>query len=242
MRIYAFKDKETNEIWAIANKMQSETEEVFNTQIKGGKKQTMVTVVYKEGGILNKVIVGDKYIQISGSHALNPRVGAKNWNDCYIVTEDRVLPKNAVEGKESFTLNEGIEGIGLQGRLEELVKNKYINGFPKEVEENIGSEEYRNKLEKEFKTGVLILEQKRPSEINFEDNQQLDTISNDCIKSIRNIEKVIGSKEENLTSKQIEEIMREKQKKVERAKQIAEELESLAEELGKTPQEFFRGK
>ena len=93
MRIFAFKDEKTNKIWAIATKMWSEKQEVFNTQIKGAKQQALVTVVYEEGAELNKVIIGDKYIQIAGAHALNPNTGAKNWNDCYVAVGDRVLPK-----------------------------------------------------------------------------------------------------------------------------------------------------
>ena len=104
MRIFAFKDEETNQIWAIATKMWSENQEVYNTQMKGAKKQALVTVVYEDGGELNKVIMGDKYIQIAGAHALNPNVGAKNWNDCYVVEGDRVLPKKMVEKKEGIHL------------------------------------------------------------------------------------------------------------------------------------------
>ena len=104
MRIFAFKDEETNQIWAIATKMWSENQEVFNTQMKGAKKQALVTVVYEDGGELNKVIMGDKYIQIAGAHALNPNVGAKNWNDCYVVEGDRILPKKMVEKKEGIHL------------------------------------------------------------------------------------------------------------------------------------------
>lgn len=241
MRIFAFKDKETNQIWAIASKMWSEKQEVFNTQIKGAKKQALVTVVYEEGKELNRVIIGDKYIQIAGSHVLNPNAGAKNWNDCYVVVGDRVLPKKMVEKKGGHTLNEAIESIFLQGRLEELVKNKYVKGFPKEVEQNIDSEEYRKELEKYYQTCILILGRKQPTNIDFEDNQQLDAISRGCIAEIRKIEKEIGEQDENLSADKVNEILQAKQKKVERAKQIAEELESLAEELGKDPQEFFKG-
>ena len=241
MRIFAFKDEETNKIWAIASKMWSEKQEVFNTQIKGAKKQALVTVVYEEGEELNRVIIGDKYIQIAGSHVLNPNAGAKNWNDCYVVVGDRVLPKKMVEKKGGHTLNEAIESIFLQGRLEELVKNKYVKGFPKEVEQNIDSEEYRKELEKYYQTCILILERKQPTNIDFEDNQQLDAISRGCIAEIRKIEKEIGEQDENLSADKVNEMLQEKQKKVERAKQIAEELASLAEELGKTPQDFLKG-
>lgn len=241
MRIFAFKDEETNKIWAIASKMWSEKQEVFNTQIKGAKKQALVTVVYEEGEELNRVIIGDKYIQIAGSHVLNPNAGAKNWNDCYVVVGDRVLPKKMVEKKGGHTLNEAIESIFLQGRLEELVKNKYVKGFPKEVEQNIDSEEYRKELEKYYQTCILILERKQPTNIDFEDNQQLDAISRGCIAEIRQIEKEIGEQDEKLSAEKVNEMLQEKEKKVERAKQIAEELASLAEELGKNPQEFFKG-
>lgn len=241
MRIFAFKDEETNQIWAIATKMWSENQEVFNTQMKGAKKQALVTVVYEDGGELNKVIMGDKYIQIAGAHALNPNVGAKNWNDCYVVEGDRVLPKKMVEKKGGHTLNEAIEGVFLEARLEDLVKNKYIKGLPKDVVEKIDSEECRKELEDYFQTSILVLRRKQPSNINFEDNQQLDAISRSCIAEIRQIEKEMGEQDENLSAEKVNEMLQEKQKKVERAKQIAEELVSLAEELGKDPQEFFKG-
>ena len=241
MRIFAFKDEETNQIWAIATKMWSGNQEVFNTQMKGAKKQTLVTVVYEDGGELNKVIMGDKYIQIAGAHALNPNVGAKNWNDCYVVVGDRVLPKKMVEKKGGHTLNEAIEGVFLEARLEDLVKNKYIKGLPKDVVEKIDSEECRKELEDYFQTSILVLKRKQPSNINFEDNQQLDAISRSCIAEIRQIEKEMGEQDENLSAEKVNEVLQEKQKKVERAKQIAEELVSLAEELGKNPQEFFKG-
>ena len=51
----------------------------------------------------------------------------------------------------------------------------------------------------------------------------------------------MGEQDENLSAEKVNEVLQEKQKKVERAKQIAEELVSLAEELGKDPQEFFKG-
>ena len=146
-----------------------------------------------------------------------------------------------VEKKEGHTLNEAIESIFLQERLEDLVKNKYVKGFPKEVEENIDSEEYRKELENYYQTSILVLKQKRPSDIDFEDKQNLDIISRECIAEIRKIEKVIGEQEEDLSADKVNEMLQEKQKKVERAKQIAEELASLAEELGKTPQDFLKG-
>lgn len=241
MRIFAFKDEETNQIWAITTKMWSENQEVFNTQMKGAKKQALVTVVYEDGGELNKVIMGDKYIQIAGANALNPKVGAKNWNDCYVVEGDRVFPKDVVEGKKDLTLNEAMEGVFLEGKLEDLVKNKYIKGLPKNVVENIDSEECRKELEDYFQTHISILERKQPSNINFEDNQQLDAISRGCIAEIRQIEKEIGKQDEDLPADKVNEMLQEKQKKVERAKKIAEELASLAEELGKTPQDFLKG-
>ncbi len=241
MRIFAFKDEETNQIWAIATKMWSENQEVFNTQIRGAKKQALVMVAYEDGGELNKVIIGDKYSQIAGAHVLNPNVGAKNWNDCYVVEGDRVFPKDVVEGKRDLTLNEAIEGVFLEGRFEDLLKNKYIKGLPKDVVENIDSEECRKKLENYFQTSILVLKQKRPSNIDFEDNQNLDVISRECIAQIRKLEQIIGEQDEELSADKVNEMLQEKEKKVERAKQIAEELASLAEELGKTPQDFLKG-
>lgn len=241
MRIFAFKDEETNQIWAIATKMWSKNQEVFNTQIRGAKKQALVMVAYEDGGELNKVIIGDKYIQIAGANALNPKVGAKNWNDCYVVEGDRVFPKDVVEGKKDLTLNEAIEGVFLEGKLEDLVKNKYIKGLPKNVVENIDSEECRKELENYFQTSILVLKQKRPSNIDFEDNQNLDVISRECIAQIRKLEQIIGEQDEEWSADKVNEMLQEKEKKVERAKQIAEELALLAEELGKTPQDFLKG-
>lgn len=243
MNVFVFKDSKSGNIWAISSLKESEDKKWYNTQYVGSSKQSLVTVSIKNGEEMNRVVIGDEYIQISGYDPIT-EVNRNLWSDIYVVQGNQVVPKVVAEKREQMTYNQAIEGLGLQMVLEQLMENNQMCGFSKEIEEkiekNIQLDEYRKKFEEESKTKVTILESIRPEKIDFTNNEQLSGICNRLIKQIEECKDACEKQGKEVSTEAYTQIVEETEVKEEKAKQIAEELKSLANELGIDPKELLR--
>lgn len=239
--VFVFKDDKNGKVWAITNERESGEEKVYNTQYVGSNKQSLVTVCLKNGEERNRVIIGDEYIQISGYDPFT-ELNRNVWSDIYVVQGNQVVPIAVAKKQEHMTYNQAIEGLGLQMVLEDLMNSGCMMGFSKEIEENIQLEEYRKSFEKQYNTKVIELEASTPENIDFKNNGQLSGICNRLINQIEDFhfQNICKKHGKEVSTEEYTQIVEETQAKEEKAKNIAEELKSLANELGIDPKEFLR--
>lgn len=241
MKFFAFRDSKSKKIWAITRKDELEEDVTYNTQYVGAPKQVLVSVVKMNGKEQNRVIIGNKFIQISG---WNPLTEGTWHSDYYVVHNNALVPREMVEGnKKECTVNQLIEAMGLQMVMETMIKTGHIQGFSKEIEENIDSEKMQKKIEEEYGTKLIDLVVDKPSvEINFEKNYVLSQYANKLIFEIEHFEKVCEQIGKETSAKSFSDILKTREEKEKRAREIAAELKGLSQQLGKEPKDFLREK